>query len=142
MPHLRATRLASFSWNNDCMLTRLFVGGIDRDVTAQLLSSRFLPFGKVLSCEVVPEKASASGEGGAAVAVGNGKPACRGFAYVDLAPKDDAALHRCLSLVGPVHRLHLYTSPICQLHRQPIANRQSCGSAETTSKPQALVQRS
>ena len=89
------------------MPTRLFVGGIDRDVTAQLLSSRFLPFGQVLSCEVVPEKANGSGEGGAAVTVGDGKLACRGFAYVDLAPKDDAALHRCLSLVGPTHPRHL-----------------------------------
>lgn len=73
-------------------MVRLFIGGLAADTTSELLAARFTPFGEVLACDVVPGKAHGSADAA--------PPApCRGLAYVSLAPKDDAALRRCLSTV-------------------------------------------
>lgn len=65
---------------------RLYVGGLPADINAKQLAGRFASFGALSAVELVPRK-SALADG------------CRGFAYVDFTPKDDQALHRCLSLV-------------------------------------------
>lgn len=70
-------------------MVRLFVGGLPPGITQDEVRGRFVSFGAVSSCEVIPAK-------GAPVTQ---PQQCRGFAYVDLDPKDDAALHKCLSLV-------------------------------------------
>jgi len=68
---------------------RLYVGGLPTDITARDVEGRFASFGSVAGCEVVPAKGLDAADG-----------ACRGFAYVDFTPKDDASLARCLSLVS------------------------------------------
>jgi hypothetical protein len=95
---------------------RLFVGGLPGDVTEPLLSSRFTPFGHVVACEIVAPKQSVVMMAQAAglqpaqprlsgpststdAAPGSPELSCRGFAYVQLKPKDDASVGRCLSLV-------------------------------------------
>ncbi len=72
--------------------TRLFVGGIPQDVTPEQIAQRFKSFGTVQSVDLAPEK-----EG--SVTAGPLVRSCRGFAYVQLIPKDAAALHRCISMV-------------------------------------------
>lgn len=98
-------------------MVRLYVGGIDAEVTPELLSGRFASFGTVAECEIIrrkrndvsqprlaPQLSSARrpspGMAAAAEAAAR-ETGCRGFAYVELEPKDDAALHRCLSTVTP-----------------------------------------
>lgn len=73
---------------------RLFVGGLPGDVTPEQLAQRFQPFGSVGEVQLVPEKKL-----GADVAAGGPPKPCRGFAYVQLAATDEAALRRCLSMV-------------------------------------------
>ena len=68
---------------------RLYVGGLPPDITPLDVEGRFKPFGAVASCELVPSKGPGADPG-----------ACRGFAYVEFQPKDDASLARCLSLVS------------------------------------------
>lgn len=72
--------------------TRLFVGGLPHDIRPEQIAQRFQSFGTVQSVELVPEK-----EG--SVHAGPTLKQCRGFAFVQLNPKDDAALHRCISMV-------------------------------------------
>jgi hypothetical protein len=67
-------------------MVRLFIGGLAADTTPALLAPRFTPFGDVL-----PAKLQCSSDGG--------PDPCRGFGYVSLAAKDEAALRRCLSAV-------------------------------------------
>ncbi len=69
-------------------MVRLYVGGLPADIKQPELTARFTPFGQVAGCEVVPAKGLDATPG-----------CCRGFAYVDLTPKDEQALSRCLSLV-------------------------------------------
>lgn len=68
---------------------RLFIGGLPGDITSKQLHGRFASFGSLSAVELVPSKHFPA-------------DACRGFAYVDFTPKDDQALHRCLSLVRKV----------------------------------------
>ena len=76
--------------------TRLFVGGLPHDITPEQIAQRFQSFGSVQSVELVPEK-----EG--SVHAGPTLKQCRGFAFVQLRPKDDAVLHRCMSMVRLAH---------------------------------------
>ena len=71
---------------------RLYVGGLPHDVTSEQLAQRFQPFGSVGVVQLVPDKSGT-------VPAGSPLEPCRGFAYVQLAPKDETALHRCLSMV-------------------------------------------
>ncbi|KIY91869.1 hypothetical protein MNEG_16095, partial [Monoraphidium neglectum] len=66
---------------------RLFVGGLPPDITKRDVEGRFAPFGAVAGCDIVPSKGLGASPG-----------ECRGFAYVDFEPKDNASLARCLSL--------------------------------------------
>lgn len=68
---------------------RLYIGGLPGDITSKQLAGRFASFGSLSAVELVPSKHSPA-------------DGCRGFAYVDFVPKDDQALHRCLSLVSKV----------------------------------------
>lgn len=72
--------------------TRLFVGGLPHDVSSEQIAQRFKPFGTVEGVELAPEK-----EG--SVTAGPILKPCRGFAFLQFTPKDDAALHRCVSMV-------------------------------------------
>jgi RNA recognition motif-containing protein len=88
------------------MTARLYVGGLPPDISAADVIGRFTTFGNVSSCELVPSKGLQGAPG-----------TCRGFAYVDLQPKDDHAVARCLSLVRKL--LHnslsyLLVQPACQ----------------------------
>lgn len=73
---------------------RLFVGGLPNGVTAADLTARFTPFGSVAAIEVVAAKPHDPLRPADAVAGG----CSRGFAYVELRPKDAVSVHRCLSL--------------------------------------------
>lgn len=66
--------------------TRLYIGGLPADITSTQLAGRFASFGSLSAVDLVPRKYGSA-------------DACRGFAYVDFIPKDDQALHRCVSLV-------------------------------------------
>lgn len=92
-------------------MVRLFVGGLDDDVTQELLSSRFTSFGRVTACSIIlrkeadPLRQLQTDKNSGAICNNSARntsqrstPGCRGFAYVDFEPKDAAALHRCLSL--------------------------------------------
>lgn len=96
-------------------MVRLYVSGLDAEVTQELLSGRFASFGTVTSCEIIrrkhndvseprlaPQLSSARRLPAAVTAAAEAaakEAGCRGFAYVELDPRDDAALHRCLSTV-------------------------------------------
>lgn len=71
---------------------RLYVGGLPHDIRPEQLAQRFQPFGAVHAVELIPEKA------GDVSGTHPLKP-CRGFAYVQLVPKDDTSLRRCVSMV-------------------------------------------
>lgn len=101
-------------------MVRLYVGGLPPDIKPNELSARFTPFGKVESCELIPPKS-----GWLFTANDN----CRGFAYVELTPKDEVSLSRCLSLVSmkfsmlylhmaqpclPFHGAHSLPWPLCR----------------------------
>lgn len=77
---------------------RLYVGGLPGQITGNQLSDRFAAFGRVSAVELVPGKTHTA------------DLPCRGFAYVNFCPKDDSALHRCLSLVSKC------THFFCQTH--------------------------
>ena len=76
-----------------CEPVRLFVGGLPSSVSSTQVGQRFESFGKVLTVELVPEKT------GTTTASSPVHP-CRGFAYVQLRPNDDASLRRCISMVS------------------------------------------
>ncbi len=87
-------------------MVRLYVRGLPEQNTSVLdVVARFESFGKIEACELVPKKQPET--------AGISKPSiisrppwgatpvagCR-FAYVELQPKDDSSLARCLSLVS------------------------------------------
>jgi hypothetical protein len=76
-----------------CEPIRLFVGGLPSTVSSTQIGQRFESFGKVIAVELVPEKTGT-------VTSGNPLHPCRGFAYVQLRPNDDASLRRCISMVN------------------------------------------
>ena len=82
-------------------MVRLFVGGIPPNVSSVELEQRFATFGIVLSCKYAAPKPQGSPEF---------PPIPRGFAHVELEPKDDAAVAKCLSMVGQAR----HASPIQQ----------------------------
>ena len=71
---------------------RLYVGGLPSTASCSQISQRFESFGEVHSVELVPEKV------GTVHATYPLQP-CRGFAYVQLSPNDEASLRRCISMV-------------------------------------------
>ncbi len=77
-------------------LARIYIGGLDPEVATTDVVGRFAPFGAVAGCELVPAKAGAAPGG-----------SCRGFAYVDFIPHNEAALARVFSLVRAAWRLAL-----------------------------------
>ena len=88
-------------------MVRLFVGGVPPDVEPPELRSRFSPFGEVRLCEYAKPKP----EGYPGF-----PPVRRGFAYIELEPKDEAAISKCLSVVGPNQK---YACSVWRLeHRQ------------------------
>jgi RNA recognition motif-containing protein len=76
---------------------RLYVGGLPPDVREEELRARFTPFGVVTSCEIMPSKDPQAPSG-----------VSRGMAYVELTPKDETSIARCLSLVRSscMHETH------------------------------------
>ena len=99
-------------------VVRLYVGGLAPGVAEAALAARFAPFGTVQRVEVPhakgiePMSTTEEGEAAAAVVVagrqrqprrGGGPPLpplpppSRGFAYVDLLPKDETSLKRAFS---------------------------------------------
>ena len=73
-------------------MVRLYVGGLQEDTTPEMVTGRFEQFGTVSSCELARNKPGCT----------TGTPgACRGFAYVELEPTSEQALHRCISIVSP-----------------------------------------
>ena len=78
-------------------MVRLYVGGLQEDTTPEMVAGRFQQFGTVSSCELARNKPGCT----------IGTPgACRGFAYVELEPTSEQALHRCISIVSPGRPLH------------------------------------
>ena len=72
------------------MMVRLYVGGLQEDTTPEMVTGRFEQFGTVSRCELARNKPGCT----------IGTPgACRGFAYVELEPTSEQALHRCISIV-------------------------------------------
>ena len=67
-------------------MVRLYVGGLPAGITEEELRQRFLPFGEVTDCRIAPPKVYA-GEASFP----------RNFGHVELQPKDEAALRKCLS---------------------------------------------
>ena len=98
------------------VLVRLYVGGIPADVTEQELTARFTSFGAVTACETIaaregfpPPSAAVSSSSVQHEAAGQLN---RGFAYINLQPKDDHSVSKCLSLVSI--RIRIY--PLLWLH--------------------------
>lgn len=72
-------------------MVRLYVGGLPQDIKKEDVAARFVSFGTVGACELsLPKNIEPAGRSTAT---------CRGFAYVELQPKDEVSLARCLSLV-------------------------------------------
>ena len=69
-------------------MVRLFIGGVPADVEPPELQSRFSPFGMVRLCEYARPKG-----------IPGFPPIRRGFAHIELQPKDEAAIAKCLSVV-------------------------------------------
>jgi RNA recognition motif-containing protein len=73
--------------NSESSMQRIYVGGLTATVSEADVKGRFQPFGDVIACELAKSKV--------------GDPSlCRGFAYVNFIPKDQAALSRVFSLVS------------------------------------------
>ncbi|GIM07483.1 hypothetical protein Vretimale_11605 [Volvox reticuliferus] len=81
------------------MVVRLFLGGLPHDISAADLRSRFNPFGKVESIDIIPPKDNqiTTAAVPTSTQTSNG-PTCRGFAYIELDPKDEVSIHKCLSV--------------------------------------------
>lgn len=82
---------------------RLYVGGLPLHVEEKDLAARFQPFGNVLSIELLPLKKGRlpNVSPQELLQASRQLPAegCfRGIAYVDLEPKDTAALQKCIKL--------------------------------------------
>ncbi len=93
LPHLPECKTRPLSNLDNKMGVRLFVGGLPSDISAADLSSRFSPFGKVSSVEIIPSKENDL-SGTQKALSGRGAPQslpapapCRGFAYVEFEPK-------------------------------------------------------
>jgi len=72
-------------------MVRIFVGGIPPEVDPPELKSRFSPFGLVRHCEYAkPKPQGCPGF----------SPIRRGFAYLEIEPKDEAAIAKCLTVVS------------------------------------------
>lgn len=85
---------------------RLYIGGLPSTVSCTQISQRFESFGKVHDVELVAEK-----EG--TVRASQPLQPCRGFAYVQLSPSDEASLRRCISMVWPQSfNLRAYKCPL------------------------------
>ena len=67
-------------------MVRLFVGGLPPGIGPDDLRQRFAPFGEVTECSIAPPK------------VYNGVAFARDFGHVELQPKDEAALRKCISV--------------------------------------------
>jgi RNA recognition motif-containing protein len=72
-------------------MIRLFVGGLPPDIDEGELAKRFSSFGVVTACEYAKSKP----EG-----VKEFEPICRGFAYLNIEPVNDAAIRKCLTAVS------------------------------------------
>lgn len=72
------------------MSIRIFVSGLPPGVTAAELGARFTPFGEVTDCILAQPKVYQAPDGSLAVFP-------RDFGHVELRPKDDAALRKCIS---------------------------------------------
>ena len=72
---------------------RLYVGGLPPEVQQHELSLRFAPFGQVQSVELAQPKELPL-PGGATLRLP------RGFAHVEIEPKEDSSVQRCLSAVS------------------------------------------
>ena len=77
---------------------RLWLSGLPGTVSSSQVGQRFESFGKVESVELIPEK-------NGTMSASSPLQPCRGFAYVQLSPKDEASLRRCISMVSPIHWL-------------------------------------
>ncbi len=73
-------------------MVRLYVGGLSAEITSHDLSQRFQSFGEVANCEVMPPKDNDTFRPPTAQ--------CRGFGFLDLEPKDESSLRKCLSVVS------------------------------------------
>ena len=98
--------------NHGAQMVRLYVGGLPADVTAEQLAERFAPFGRVEGADL----AAPQTDGCAALK----DASCRGFGYVELDPKDEAALRRCLSTVRPWEPCCAVSSPNCKQVMQTL----------------------
>jgi hypothetical protein len=67
-------------------MVRLFVGGLPPGIAPDDLRQRFAPFGEVTECSIAPPK------------IYNGDSFPRDFGHVELQPKDEAALRKCISV--------------------------------------------
>lgn len=76
------------------MAVRLYVGGIPVGITPQELEDRFLPFGSVVQCEIIPPKTHSIILHGADRQTVSYP---RNFGYVSLLPKDERSLQRAMS---------------------------------------------
>jgi len=76
------------------MAVRLYVGGIPVGITPHELEDRFLPFGSVVHCEIVPPKTHSILLHGAERQTVSYP---RNFGYVSLLPKDERSLQRAIS---------------------------------------------
>lgn len=67
-------------------MVRLFVGGLPAGCTSEDLRQRFQPFGEVTEVAIAPPKV-----------YGRDAVFPRNFAHVELTPKDEASLRKCIS---------------------------------------------
>ena len=68
--------------------SRLHVGGLAPDVTADEISRRLAPFGDVVSVDIKLDKFSTEPQ------------QCRGFAFVDLTVSQESEIDRCMSVLN------------------------------------------
>lgn len=73
---------------------RLYVGGIPPGITLKELEDRFLPFGSVEQCEIIPPKTHAIVTHGAERQTVSYP---RNFGFVSILPKDERSLQRAMS---------------------------------------------
>ena len=72
-------------------MVRLFIGGIPPNVERGELEQRFASFGIVTACDYASPKPQGHADFPAEL---------RGFAYVELEPKDEAAIAKLLTVVS------------------------------------------
>lgn len=84
------TRLSN--QNDIRMASRIFLGGLPPDVTRDDLAQRFQSFGKVIECEIIPDKLYN------VVLTNKTEIFKRNFGYVSIEPKDENSLKRALQV--------------------------------------------